>query len=84
MSDIITRLEAARERAWADLRPAFDHAIVLAKEAEHDADRAMNIAMTGVSAAYPPLVLLLAESVPAPPFVDPWAQPAAPAPGATP
>lgn len=82
MSAIITRLAEARERAWPDLRPAFDHAIALAKEAEHDANRAMNIAMTGVDAAYPPLVHLLAMSVPAPPVVDYWAEPAKPGPGA--
>lgn len=72
MSSIVRQLESARGLAWAGLQPAFDHAIVLAKEAEHDANRAMNIAMTGVEAAYPPLVLLLAESVPAPESSDPW------------
>ena len=72
MSAIVKQLENARGLAWAGLQPAFDHAIVLAKEAEHEANRAMNIAMTGVDTAYPPLVLLLAESVPAIKIDDPW------------
>lgn len=74
MSDTINRLKRARGTAWAALRPAFDHAIMQAKEVEYLALQAQNIAMTGVDPAYPPLVLLLAESVPAPheQIADPW------------
>lgn len=64
MSAVVDQLESARSVAWASLRPAFDHAISLAREAEHAAERAANIAMTHAIPAYPPLVLQLAESAP--------------------
>lgn len=62
MSRVLGLLRTGRDLAWADLRPAFDHAIVLATEAEFEANRAASIAQTYISPAYPPLVLLLAES----------------------
>lgn len=64
MSTVVDQLETARSVAWESLRPAFDHAISLAREAEHEAARAANIVMTHVAPAYPPLVLRLAESSP--------------------
>lgn len=74
VSDTMDRLHRARDTAWADLRPAFDHAIALAREAEHVADRLMNDAQFGpIYPSYPPLVELLAQSVPSieRPAVDP-------------
>lgn len=62
MSDIVTALRRGREVAWASLRPAFDHAIALAVEAEYEARRAGNLAQTSVDPAYPPLVLILADA----------------------
>ena len=62
MSDVVAALCRGRELAWANLRPAFDHAIALAREAEYEADRAGNLAQTSVEPAYPPLVLALAEA----------------------
>jgi hypothetical protein len=63
VSETMERLTRARESAWFGLQPAFDHAIALAKEAEYQAGRASNEVQAGVSPAYPPLVVLLAESV---------------------
>lgn len=63
MSVIVQRLRFAREQAWPDLQPAFDHAIALACEAEYQADKAANEAQCAVRPAYPPLVSLLAQSV---------------------
>ncbi|WP_336991062.1 hypothetical protein [Leucobacter sp. VD1] len=63
MSVVIEKLRRARDIAWADLVPAFDHAIVLAEEAEALAEHAQNAAQTGCAPAYPPLVMKLAESV---------------------
>lgn len=62
VSSVVERLARARVR-WPELQPACDHAIVLAKEAEHQAEWASNEVQAGISPAYPPLVLLLAESV---------------------
>ena len=64
MSAVVDQLKSARHCAWASLRPAFDHAIGLAHEAEYEAKRAANVAMTHVAPAYPPLVLRLAEAAP--------------------
>lgn len=64
MSLMKTRLEIARERAWDELKPAYDHAIALAKEADYQAIRVTMDAMTHCSPAYPPLVELLADSAP--------------------
>lgn len=61
-SDTVMRLRYARSCAWADLQPAFDHAIALAKEAEYQADRAANEVQARIEPAYPPLVALLAEA----------------------
>jgi hypothetical protein len=69
---VITRLRRAREKAWPELQPAFDVAIMQAKQAEYEADRASTIVMSGHEPAYSPLVTALAESVQAPPAVDPW------------
>lgn len=66
MSDptIIEQLRVAREFAWAGLVPAFDHAIVLAQEADAQASQLCMDFQTYVSPTYPPLVLKLAESAP--------------------
>lgn len=71
-SPTMSRLKTGRGLAWRALQPAFDHAIMLAEEAEHYAVRAQNIAMTGVDPSYPPLVLKLAESAPAPEAKPPY------------
>lgn len=63
MSETIEKLRRARELAWADLQPAFDHAIVLAEEVEAAAAQAQNLAQVGCDPAYPALVLKLANSV---------------------
>lgn len=63
MSDIIRRLVKGRGLAWGDLKPVFDTAIVLAKEAEYQASKTCVEYATGIDPAYPPIVLLLAESV---------------------
>jgi phosphohistidine phosphatase SixA len=62
----------ARQKAWAELQPAFDIAIMHAKQAEYEAERASTIAMVGHEAAYSPLVAALAESVETPRAFDPW------------
>jgi hypothetical protein len=77
-SSVVTRLRTARQKAWAELQPAFDIAIMQAKQAEYEADRATIIAMTGCMPAYSPLVTALAESVEVPEPLsaqDPWAAP---------
>ena len=63
MSEVIEKLRRARSMAWADLVPAFDHAIVLAEEAEATAERAANEVQVSTSPAYPALVMKLAESI---------------------
>lgn len=68
VSELMERLTCARAIAWAALRPAFDHAIALAKEAEYQAARASNEVQSHVSPAYPPIVTLLAESCVQAPF----------------
>jgi hypothetical protein len=50
--------------AWPALRPAFDHALALAREAEHLAGHTSIECQTSVRPAYPPLVLLLADAAP--------------------
>ena len=59
-------LWSVRGVAWASLRPAIDHAIVLAEEAEAAADRATLETRTQVYPTYPPLVEKLARAVPKP------------------
>jgi hypothetical protein len=71
-SSVVTRLRTARQKAWAELQPAFDIAIMQAKQAEYEAERASTIALTGHEAAYSPLVTALAESVETPRAFDPW------------
>jgi hypothetical protein len=71
-SSVVTQLRTARQKAWVELQPAFDIAIMQAKQAEHEADRATIIAMTGCMPAYSPLVTALAESVEPPRVFDPW------------
>lgn len=63
MSAMTDRLARGRAMAWADLVPAFDHALGMARECEYLAAQAANLAMTHVDPAYPPLVTLLAQSV---------------------
>ncbi|MFF8817297.1 hypothetical protein ACF07D_04765 [Leucobacter sp. NPDC015123] len=66
MSDTIKRLTEARALAWDTLVPAFDHAIVLAEEAEALAAHAQNAAQIGCEPAYPALVVKLANASPGP------------------
>lgn len=61
---VVERLHAARDVAWSSLQPAFDHAIALAREAEHLAGRTSIECQTAVRPDYPPLVLLLAAAAP--------------------
>lgn len=63
VTETMERLVRARDTAWFALQPAFDHAIALAKEAEYQGKRAANDVQAAISPAYPPLVVLLAESV---------------------
>lgn len=65
MTDTVERLARARAVAWATLVPVFDHAIALAREAEHQAQRAENEAQCSVRPAYAPLVSMLADAAPA-------------------
>jgi len=46
-----------------ELVDALEHAAAIAAEVEHEANRAANLAQTGVEPAYPPLVRLLARSL---------------------
>lgn len=62
MTPVVLHLLRVREIAWASLRPAIDHALALAREAEYEAHRASNLAQTSVEPAYPPLVLGLADA----------------------
>ena len=62
MSGVIDGLKAGREAAEAWLRPAFNHAIALAREAEFQAARASNEVQAYISPAYPPLVEMLADA----------------------
>jgi DNA-binding XRE family transcriptional regulator len=62
-SSVIEKLERVRGSVQPELRPALEHAISIAIEAEYVADRASNEVMAAVSPAYPPLVLLLAADV---------------------
>lgn len=66
MSDIVDRLKGGHHIAWHQLRPAFTHAIALALEAEHQAERASNEVQAHIPPAYPPLVQLLADAVEVP------------------
>lgn len=67
MSEMTARLERGRNVAWDSLKPAFDHAIALAREDEYRAAVASDAVHSGVAPAYSPLVTMLAESVkPAP------------------
>jgi len=59
-------LRRVRGVAWASLQPAIDHAIVLAEEAEADADKATFVTLTQVYPTYPPLVEKLALAQPKP------------------
>lgn len=71
MSEVVDRLMRARA-AWPDLSPAFDHAIAMARESDHQAAWASNEVQAACSPSYPPLVRLLAESVDAPVEVVPF------------
>lgn len=62
MTETLQNLMRARDLAGPWLRPAFDHAIALAREAEWLADEASNKVQAGIAPAYPPLVALLAEA----------------------
>lgn len=57
-------LRRVRGVAWASLQPAIDHAIVLAEEAEADADRASFITLSQIYPSYPALVEKLALAQP--------------------
>ena len=62
MTPTMNNLVRGRDLAWASLRPAFEHAMVLAKEAEHRAGTASTAVMQNIPPEYPPLVELLAEA----------------------
>lgn len=49
---------------WAEMLPAIDHAIALAREADYVAGHASDLALTSVEPVYPPLVKLLADAAP--------------------
>lgn len=57
-----SRVALSRSAAWATLVPAFDHAIVLAEEAEAQALAVSNATQVHVPPAYPALVLKLAAA----------------------
>ncbi len=61
-SEVVRNLKRGKSLAWASLVPAYKTAIVLALEAEHEAERSSIRGMTHVSPSYPPLVSLLAAS----------------------
>lgn len=65
--DVVERLSLGRELAleqWPKLVATFDHAIALALEAQYDANRVAQEAMTAVEPCYPPMVNLLAYASP--------------------
>ena len=62
MSATVEALQRARNVAWASLVPVFDHAIVLALEAEHHSYHISLSVQQNCPPAYPPLVELLAAS----------------------
>ncbi|MEE2061523.1 hypothetical protein [Rhodococcus artemisiae] len=62
--DPLTRLHDLRTAVGESLRPAVDHAIALALEAEHLARRTSAEFATAVEPAFPPLVRLLADAAP--------------------
>ena len=62
MSEVVDVLRNGRKVAWKALIPAFERAIVLAEEAEYEADMAANTARCATEPAYPPLVLDLARA----------------------
>ena len=61
-SIVVESLKAARVNAWTALVPAFDHAIMLAEEAEAQAAAAANAVQCSVEPAYPVLVRKLAAA----------------------
>ena len=62
MSGTVEALQRARDVAWVSLVPVFDHAIVLAREAEHHSEHLSMSYQMHLTPAYPPLVELLAAS----------------------
>ena len=64
MSGTVEALQRARDVAWVSLVPVFDHAIVLALEAEHHSYHTSMSVQANCPPAYPPLVELLAASAP--------------------
>lgn len=63
MSEIVELLQAGRKLAWLGLVPAFDHAILLAQEAEYAATQATPPGAQPQAPVYPPLVVSLANSM---------------------
>lgn len=63
MSEIVELLQAGRKLAWLGLVPAFDHAILLAQEAEYVATQATPPGSQPQAPVYPPLVVSLANSM---------------------
>ena len=61
-ADVMLNLHRGRDLAWATLKPAFELAINEAEQAEYEANRLSNIAMTSVLPTYPPWVLRLARA----------------------
>lgn len=62
MTETTQALIRGRDLAWGTLRPAFDHAIAMAREAEYVAAHASNLAQTWIEPSYPPLVSMLADA----------------------
>lgn len=62
MSPVQQLLHLGKKR-YPELSAVFDHAIVLAREAEYRAKYTSDLAMTHVSPKYEPLVDLLADAV---------------------
>ena len=62
MTLTMCNLARGRDLAWASLKPVFEHAMVLAKEAEYRAGVTSTAVMQDIRPDYPPLVELLASA----------------------
>ena len=63
VSETVELLQAGRNLAWLGLVPAFDHAILLAQEAEYVAIQSTRTGELPQAPVYPPLVVSLANSM---------------------
>ena len=62
MTPEMRNLIRGRDQAWPSLKPAYDHAIALAREAEYLARHTSDLAMTGIDPVYPVIVQMLADA----------------------